>query len=186
MVAIDWFESNDMKLNKNKCHFLLSDHKYKIMYVKVAYSKIWKICGQKLLEIIIDRNLKFDEHFPTQCKKAGRKLQQLANVCTYLTLERRRKLTKVFIESQLAYCPLIWMFCQRFSNPLINHLHERALGIVYNDNDSTFEDLIKKHNSVSIHKKDIRLLDIELYKVKDNFSIHLMSEIYRLQSAFPN
>ena len=40
------------------------------------------------------------------------------------------------------------MFCQRSSNIRINYLHERALRIVYNDNDSTFEDL-KKDNSVS-------------------------------------
>ena len=72
---------------------------------------------------------------------------------------------KAFIESQFAYCPLIWMFNQRSSNARINHLHERALRIVYNDNESTFEDLLKKNNSVSIHHKNIRLLGIELDKV---------------------
>ena len=74
------------------------------------------------------------------------------------------------------------MFCQRSSNTRINHLHERALRIVYNDNESTFEDLLKKDNSVSIHHKDIRLLGIELYKVKNNLSTHLMSEIFNLRN----
>ena len=55
------------------------------------------------------------------------------------------------------------MFCRRTSHTRINHLHERALGIVYNDNESTFEDLLKKDNYVSIHHKNIRLLGIELY-----------------------
>ena len=62
----------------------------------------------------------------------------------------------------------------------INHLHERALRIVYNDNEVTFEDLLKKYNSVSIHDKNIRLLGIELYKVKNNLSTHLISEIFNL------
>ena len=137
---------------------------------------------QKLLGIIIDRNLKFDEYILTQCKKAGRKIKALARVCTYLSLERRRTLMKAFIESQFAYCPLIWMFCQRSSNTRINHLRERALGIVYNDNESIFEDLLKKDNSVSIHHKNIRLLGIELYKVKNNLSTHLMSEIFNLRN----
>ena len=110
---------------------------------------------QKLLGIILDRNLKFDEYILTQCKKAGRKIKVLARVCTYLSLERRRTLMKAFIESQFAYCPLIWMFCQRSSNTGINHLRERALGIVYNNNESIFEDLLKKDNSVSIHHKNI-------------------------------
>ena len=106
--------------------------------------------------------MKFDEYTLTQCKKAGRKIKALERVCTYLSLERRRTLMKAFIESQFAYCPLIWMFCQRSSNTRINHLHERALRIVYNDNESTFEDLLKKDNSLSIHHKNIRLLGIEL------------------------
>ena len=89
---------------------------------------------------------------------------------------------KAFIESQFAYCPLIWMFCQRSANTRINHLHERALRIVNNDNESTFEDLLKKDNSVSINHKNIRLLGIELYKVKNNLSTHLMSEIFNLRN----
>ena len=58
---------------------------------------------------------------------------------------------------QFAYCPLIWMFCQRSSNTQINHLNERVLRIVYNDNESTFEHFLKKDNSISIHQKHIRL-----------------------------
>ena len=84
----------------------------------------------------------------------------------YLSLEHRETLMKAFIESQFAYFPLIWMLCQRSSNTRINHLHERALRIAYNDNESTFEDLLKQDNSVSIHHKNIRLLGRELYKVK--------------------
>ena len=56
---------------------------------------------------------------------------------------------KAFIESQFAYYSLIWMFCQRSSNTRINHLNERALRIVHNDNESTFEDFLKKDNFVS-------------------------------------
>ena len=79
---------------------------------------------------------------------------------------------KVFLESQIAYCPLISMFCQRSSNIRINHLHERVFRIVYNDKETTYEDLLKKSNSVSIHHKNIRLLVIELYKVKNNLCTH--------------
>ena len=74
------------------------------------------------------------------------------------------------------------MFCRRSYNTQINHLHERALRIVYDDNESTFEDPLKKDNSVSIHHKNIQLLGIELYKVKNNLSTHLMSEIFNLRN----
>ena len=81
---------------------------------------------------------------------------------------------KAFIESQFAYCPF---FSQRSSNTRINHPHERASKIVYNDV-STLEDLLKKGYSVSIHHKNIRFFGIELYKVKNNLSTHLMSEVF--------
>ena len=67
---------------------------------------------------------------------------------------------KAFIESQFAYCPLVWMFCSRSSNNPINHLHKRELRIVCNDHSSTFEDLLEKDNSASIHHRNIRLLAI--------------------------
>ena len=86
------------------------------MFSKIEHSKIWENCTQKLLGVVIDRNLKFDEYILTQCKKTGRKIKALASVCMSLTLERRRTLMKAFIESQCPYCPLIWMFCQRSSN----------------------------------------------------------------------
>ena len=116
MLAIEWFESNYMKLNQDKCHFLLFGHKHEAMFTKIGHSKIWESCAQKFLEIIIDRNLKFAEYILTQCRKAGREIKALARVCTYLSLELRRTSMKAFIESQFAYCPLIWMFCQRSSN----------------------------------------------------------------------
>ena len=38
-----------MKLNQDKCHFLLSGHKHEVMFAKIGHSKIWKNCTKKLL-----------------------------------------------------------------------------------------------------------------------------------------
>lgn len=43
---------------------------------------------------------------------------------------------KAFIGSQFVSCQLIWVFRGRNPNNRINHLHERALGAVYNNNQS--------------------------------------------------
>ena len=71
-----------------------------------------------------------------------------------------------------------WMVCSRSSNNRINHLHERALRIVYNDHRSTFEDLFMQDNSVSIHHRNIRLLATELQKAKNNLLSQLMLELF--------
>ena len=137
--------------------------------------------AQKLLGVTIDKNLKFKEHLLKQRKKEGKKLSVLGRVCHILNLERRRSLMKAFIESQFGYCPLVWMFCGRQENNRINHLHERALRIVYNDYKSTFENLLELDNSESIHHKTFRLLSIELYKVKHNLSNQVMSELFDIR-----
>ena len=99
-----------------------------------------------------------------------------------MSLNQRRTLMKTFIESQFSYCPLIWMFHGRIVNKKINHLHERALRIVYKDYISSFEDLLKKDKSVTIHHKDIQ----SLTKVKQNLSNSMLSNIFPTRSISYN
>ena len=90
---------------------------------------------------------------------------------------------KSFINSQFGYCPLVWMFHSRKINNRINKIHERALRIVFNDNVSTFRDLLVKDNSVTIHERNIQVLAIELYKVLNNISREIMSTVFPLKDS---
>ena len=56
---------------------------------------------------------------------------------------------KAFIMSPFSYCPLVWMCHSRTLNNKINKLHERALQLVYDDSQSTFEELLNIDKSVS-------------------------------------
>ena len=87
---------------------------------------------------------------------------------------------KSFIESQFGYCPLIWMFCRRKLNNRINHSHKRSLRIVYNDYESSFQELLELYNSVLIHHRNICLLAIVLFKVKNGLTIRIISELFDL------
>ena len=60
MSAIQWFEGNYIKLNENKCHFLLSGYKHEMTFAKIGQSRIWG--KQKLLGVTVDKHLKFEEH----------------------------------------------------------------------------------------------------------------------------
>ena len=50
-------------------------------------------------------------------------------------------------------------------NNKINRIHEGCLRLIYNDKKSSFENLLDKDKSVSIHHKNLRSLAIEIYKV---------------------
>ena len=85
---------------------------------------------------------------------------------------------KSFIEAQFDYCQLIWMFHTRELNRKTNHIHERALWIVYRDSSSSFTELFKKDNWVCIHYRNIQSFAIELYKVKHTISNSLILDIF--------
>ena len=76
---------------------------------------------------------------------------------------------KAFIESQFGYCPLVWMFHSRGINNKMNRIHERSLRITYNNKSSSFQDLLDKDNSVTIHHRKIRTFAIETFKVLRGF-----------------
>ena len=95
-----------------------------------------------------------------------------------MPLEKRRIVMKTFIESQFNYCPLIWMFHSRTINNKMNRLQKRALRIVYSYFKSSFEGLLIKGNSFSIHKRNIQSLAIEICKFLNGLSPSYLSNIF--------
>ena len=76
-----------MKLKKDKCHLLISGHKYENVSVKMVDEKIWESAKQKLLGMEIGKNLNFDNHVISLCKKAGRKLAVLARLSKFMSFK---------------------------------------------------------------------------------------------------
>ena len=56
-------------------------------------------------------------------------------------------------------------------------MYERALRITYSDRSSSFQDLLKKDNSVSIHHRNIQVLATEMFKIKNSIAPEIMKEL---------
>ena len=63
---------------------------------------------------------------------------------------------KTFIESQIGYCTLVWMFYSWTLNNRINRIHERAVRLVHNDYENTFQTLSSRDKSFTVHEKNIQ------------------------------
>ena len=120
-------------------------------------------------------------HVTHLCMKASQKLHALARVSHYMNFEKKRTIMNAFIISQLGYCPLAWMFHSRKLNCRINRIHERALRIVYDDENKTFEELLRMDNSFKIHIRNIQSLSIELFKIVNGCSPEIMNDIFPLK-----
>ena len=149
-------------------------------WIKIGEQIIWESKQEKLLGITVDKNLKFDKHVENICKKASAKVTALARLIKIVPMEKKKILMNSFVESQFSYCPLVWMFCcSRKLNNRINHIHERGLRMVYEDYTSSFQELLKKNGSVSIHHRNIQLLVTEMFKVKHNLCPEIMRSLFQ-------
>ena len=70
------------------------------------------------------------------------------------------------------------MFHSRKLNEKNNHLHEKALRIVYKDFKLSFQELLIENNSLNIHQKYLQKLVTEIFKVKNGLSPELMNDVF--------
>ena len=117
-----------MALNPEKSHFTCIGQK--IDNAETLNFNNLTIKDSKEVEILgitLDRNMNFHTYIKNICRKAGQKLSAPLRISPYLDQRKKVLLYKSMIKSQFNYCPLVWMFCSRQSNNLINKVHERGL-----------------------------------------------------------
>ena len=181
--VLEWFRMNKMKPNQGKCHLLVADIKHKFYssnsYIYLENAFLESENSAKLLGVIIDQNLDFNEHITGLLKKGNQKLHALMRISKYITDKNKLKLImKTFIESMFNYCPLVWMFHSRAQNNKINKLHERALRVIYKKSSLSFQQLLEMDNSFTIHERNLQKLAIEMYKVKRNMCPRPFQELF--------
>ena len=68
------------------------------------------------------------------------------------------------------------MFHDRKLNVRINHVHEKALRIVYKEFNSSFQELLIEDNSLKNRHRNLQKLVTKIFKVKDGLSPKLIHE----------
>ena len=78
------------------------------------------------------------------------------------------------------------MVHSRRLNNKINNVHEKALRIVYSDYKPTFQELLDKDGSFSVHHRNIQTLAIEIYKHIHGLSLAIMGEVFKINRTLPH
>ena len=178
-IILDWFRKNEMKPNNDKCHLIVCN--VDNVFVNIGNETIVTSDYVELLGVTIDKNLNFTDHVSKHCKKCNQKLHALARISKYLSKDKLKIIMKTFIISQFNYCPLVWIFHNRALNHKINKLHERVLRIVYNDEVLSFQEMLDKDGSVTIHHRNLQKLAIEMYKIKNQISPIPMQKLFTVK-----
>ena len=161
---MDWFKINSLRANPGKFQFMgPGGNKNDCFNLNVAGKVIPSSSEVKLLGITIDYDLKFKKHINELCRKASYKLHALQRIRRYLSVDKAKLLANAFIDSQVNYAPLIWMFAGKTLNKICK-IHHRTLQVVYKDFNKSYDELLELNNDLSIHQRHLRYLAIEVFK----------------------
>ena len=61
-------------------------------------------------------------------------------------------------------------------------LHERCLRIIYNNKQSSFNELLNKDSSVSIHIRNIKRFTTEMFKFYEGLSPPIVDNVFKLKT----
>ena len=139
------------------------EHDYKLC-LEIDEMVITTVRQVKLLGVIIDSKLEFDDHVKFLCLKANRNVNVLSRAAKVIDSPKCKLLYNSFVMPNFRYCPLIWMFCGRAANKEINRLHKRALRILLQDYDASFNELLIRNEEKTVHVQNLQKLMIEVNK----------------------
>ena len=96
-----------------------------------------------------------------------------------MNISKRRIIMKAFLKSHFRYCCLVWMCHNRTNHSKINKLHKRCLRITHSDKTLSFESLLGKDGSASIHNRNLQLLAVEMYKGSKGLSPSFITGLFK-------
>ena len=169
-IVNNWFYENIMELNPGKSHYMclrknLDDNEVlNLNNLTIKSNKEVEILGIKIYN-----NLNFNKQVKLICGKASQH-------------ETKKLLYKSMKKFQFNYCPLVWMFCSRQSNNLINKIHERSLRISYKDQKTSYHNLLETHNELTIHQRNLQVLMTEIYKIVNGVAPPIMNSLFEFRS----
>ena len=156
-ILESWCENNGMVLNPAKTKVLLITTSQKRSRCQESLSLKYNnialevTTGDKVLGIIVNQNLKWDEHFVYIKKKIATNLWLLSRIKSYIPLDYRIIYYKAYIQPHLDYCNVIWGNSKKANLNNLTILQKRACRIILGDQYSTFKEAMKQINILSIH-----------------------------------
>ena len=73
---------------------------------------------------------------------------------------------------------IILLLHSRTNSDIIRLDPEKRLRLIYGDKQSSYDDLLRKDNSVFIHQGNIQILATEMFNIKNEMSPEIISDIF--------
>ena len=182
-TMIEWFNDNHMQANPGKFQAIAVGQKSASVIKDFIIDGTEIKCEEqvKLLGIEIDFLLNFDAQISIICKKVARQLNVLQRLSKFLNENTRRTVFKSSIRSNFNFCPIIWHFCSQTNTEKLEKMQYRALRIVYNDFQSSYEDLLHRVNTTTLHLGRMQSIAIETFKCLNGIAPEYIRDLVKLK-----
>ena len=147
-------------------------------YIEINDTRIKAENFVKLLGMTIDDCLKFDKHVDILCRSASRQINVLHRFTGIFGFKQRESIHNTFILSNFNYCPIVWHFCSKASSRKMERIQERALRFLYNDKVSSYECLLEKCKSTTMHLRRIKIIALEVFKSLNDLNPPFMKDMF--------
>lgn len=67
--------------------------------------------------------------------------------------------------SNFNFCPIIWHFCSKGNTDKLEKIHFRALKFIFQDFNASYEGLLERAGTVTLHLSRLRTLAVETFKI---------------------
>ena len=185
-ILIKWFSDNHMKANPDKFQAVAIGSKTQKENITFNLDGNEILCEDevKLLGVTFDFKLNFNSHISSVCKKASQQLNVLKRIGNNLSKLGKITIYYSFILANFNYCPLVWHFCNESNTKKLEKIQERALRFIYNDDKSTYEELLMKSKMPSLRVRRLRFLAIHVYKTINKLNPVYLHDMITVKQNF--
>ena len=173
-TIINWCTENQMEANPAKFQTMISGHNNINIEID-ANTTILSEPHVKLLGVHIDSDLNFHFHVSNLIKKASRQLNCVKRIAYAFSVKIKLLLYKSFVLSNFNYCAVVWHHCGATNTKNLEKLQLRALRFVFKDYTSSYDDLLQKACLPTLELSRIRMIALEVFKIKNAMSPNYMN-----------
>ena len=158
-----WIVANKLTLNVGKTEYMIIGTRQKLknfsseMNINISGKNLTQVVSKKVLGIIIDDQLRWDEQIDNISNKVSQGISILRRAKQFVKRETLQFLYNSMVQPYFEYCSLVWGNCGESLKEKLQKLQNRAARVITGDTyDIRSKDIFKKLNwkNLSVKRKE--------------------------------
>ena len=190
--------TNDLVCNPGKtAFFLISPTRRKVkqkFFIQLDGQKIEETENERMLGVILQNDLKWDQHYKKMRKRINLGLHQLKLVASCLDEKTLKTVSEGLIMSHIRYCLSVFgaSFARLYNDcprslmlTELQRAQNKMIRIIYGlklSNKVSTRDLLRRNGSLSINQMTVYTILLDLWKAK-NFNIEPIMRHFKERTA---